>query len=262
MFFIGIDLAWSDRNKTGVTILKGDRKKAEILSYSNLLSDKELIDYIKSNVGNEGAIAAIDAPLIVLNRKGRRIAEKIVGSLFRKYDAGAHPSNRTRFKQWSGRVRGEDISKILENDGFIHSPYIKRFENARKFFEVYPHPSMVVLFNLEKILKYKSKPNREQRLIFEEFRRYQKYLKGLEQKEPSLFLTKDILEKKVKTLGRKMLKDYEDTLDSIFCAYLAYYHWHSPDKCAVLGNMKQGYISTPVFDFMRDQLRSFNFPKS
>jgi len=50
------------------------------------------------------------------------------------------------------------------------------------------------------------------------------------------------------------LKDYEDMLDSIFCAYIAYYAWANPHKCTVLGTAKDGYILTPIFNFMKEQL--------
>ncbi len=256
MFFIGIDLAWSEKNKTAIAILKRNKNKADFLCSNIVLSDNEIIDYIKENIKNQDALIAIDAPLIVPNKKGRRKAEEIVGILFRKYNASAHPSNRKRFSQWSGKIRGEEISKLLEKYGFERNPYIRKFEIKRKFFEVFPHPSMVVLFKLNKILQYKSKPKRDYKFRYKEFRKYQLYLKSLKNARPSLILPKEILEKNLKNIKGRALKDYEDLLDAIFCAYIAYYYWTNPDKCAVLGNMKKGYILTPIFGFMQEQLKN------
>ena len=246
MYFVGIDLAWSEKNNTGISILKGNKKRAEVVYSSIVGSDEEILKIIKSKIDNENALIAIDAPLIVPNEEGRRLAEALVGNLFRRYNAGAHPANRKRLSQWSGTIRGEELSKILEKSGFRHDPYIKKFEDSRKFFEVYPHPSTVVLFKLDKILQYKNKPNRDYPFRYNEFKKYKTYLENL--KNPELILPNEIININVEELKAKKLKNYEDILDSIFCAYIAYYSWVNPERCSVLGNMKQGYIMTPVFD--------------
>ncbi|MEM4703420.1 MAG: DUF429 domain-containing protein [Candidatus Pacearchaeota archaeon] len=223
MFFIGIDLAWSTRNKTGIAILKGNKDKAKLLSIALVFSDKEILKYIRKRVGNKKALVAVDAPLIVPNKQGRRIADSLTSNLFRKYNAGAYPANRERLSQWDGKIRGEELAKLLEEEGFIHDPYIKKFENTRKFFEVYPHPAMVVIFDLKKILQYKPKPNRNYKFRWLELKKYQSHLKMLEKRKPSLILPKEIINKKVKKLKANKLKNYEDLLDAIFCAYIAYY---------------------------------------
>ncbi|RLE47613.1 MAG: DUF429 domain-containing protein [Candidatus Methanomethylicota archaeon] len=261
MLFVGIDLAWSEKNGSGIAILKGDKNNAKFISADICYSDKEIIKYVERNVGTRNAFIAIDAPLIVPNKKGRRVAEKLVGILFRRYDAGAHPANRERLSRWSGKIRGEEIAKKLEKMGFSHAPYIKRFEESRKFFEVYPHPSMVVIFNLNKVLKYKAKPKRDYKLRWNEFRAYQKHLKNLEKAEPALFLPEEITERDVKEMKGRALKDYEDLLDAIFCAYIAYYCWYYPENCEILGDMKEGYILTPVFGFMKKRLKSLQSQK-
>ncbi|MFH1211668.1 MAG: DUF429 domain-containing protein, partial [Candidatus Woesearchaeota archaeon] len=254
MFFVGIDLAWSEKNKSGVAILKGDENMAELVSADVISSDNEIIDFIKKTLKNNNALIAIDAPLIIPNNEGRRDAEALVGYLFRKYHAGAHPSNRKRLSQWSGKIRGEELSKKLEKEGFIHDPSIKQFEKSRKFFEVYPHPSMVVLFEMDKILEYKSKPHRDYAFRWDEFEKYRMHLKGLANAKPALQLPEKLFQQSMSSLKAKKLKDYEDLLDSVFCAYIGYYCWAKPGKCMVLGDMKQGYIMTPVFDFMKRQL--------
>ena len=261
MLFVGIDLAWSEKNWSGIAILEGAKNKATLKYATNVLSNDEIKEHI-IKIKDQDALIAIDAPLIVPNQDGRRIAEKIVGDLFRKYNAGAHPANRKRLSQWSGNIRGEEISKILEQNNFIHNPYIEQFKKQRAFFEVYPHPSMVVLFKLQKVLPYKAKPKRDYPSRWKVFKQYQSYLKELSKSSPQLILPKEITEKKVEILRGQKLKEYEDLLDSIFCAYIAYYCWTHPDKTAVLGDMKRGYILTPIFDYMYDKLKSKNSQKT
>lgn len=257
MKFVGIDLAWSPKNGSGITVLEGDRRKVDLVSSDVVLSDDEIVNYVRERVGEDNAIISIDAPLLVPNKKGRRVAEEVVGFLFRRYNAGAHPANRERLSSWSGSIRGEDITKLLEKEGFVHDPYIRKLEKSRKLFEVYPHPSIVVLFNLDSILKYKSKPNRDYAFRWKEFERYQEYLSGL----PGLNLPAEIARADVRKLRGKALKAHEDRLDSILCAYLSYYAWLNPSKCAVLGNMKKGYILTPIFEHMKEELKKADSSK-
>lgn len=256
MLFVGIDLAWSKKNGTGVAVIEESKNKAKLKFAKIIFSDEDIINCLKEEVGHKKALVAIDAPLIVPNEEGRRFAEELVGMLFRKYDAGAHPANRKRLSSWDGNIRGEEISRLLEKEGFTHSPYIKKFENKRKFFEVYPHPSIVVLFNLDKIIKYKAKPRRDYEFRWKEFKKYQKCMRSLEKNNPKLILPKEIIKADVRKLKAKKLKNYEDKLDAIFCSYIAYYAWSNPDGCAVLGDMKRGYILTPVFDHMKEKLKN------
>lgn len=262
MKFVGLDLAWSNKNGSGIAIIEGNEQKGRLTSSSTVFSDEEIMDYIRKYVGEENAIVAIDAPLIVPNLEGRRVAEKIVGNLFRKYDAGAHPANRQHLTKWTGEIRGEVVVKLLEKEHFIHNPYFSQFARGRFVVEVYPHPSMVVIFNLKKILKYKDKPKRDYSFRWQEFRRYQSYLKGLENDSPPLYLPSEIVEKEVERYRASLLKEYEDLLDGIFCGYIAYYAWVNPNKCAVLGNMEEGYILTPVFPSMQKRLKSMQSQRS
>tara|TARA_Y100000310_G_C20211816_1_gene591681 strand:- start:31 stop:291 length:261 start_codon:yes stop_codon:yes gene_type:complete len=81
-------LAWSTRNASGITVLEFGEDKLNFIASDVLFSDEEILNYIKEHVGEGNAIISIDAPLIVPNEEGRRIAEDIVGKLFRKYNAG------------------------------------------------------------------------------------------------------------------------------------------------------------------------------
>lgn len=107
MFFVGIDLAWSNKNSTGLAILKGDRKKAHLIHHQLAGSDEEIINKIKEIVGKNNALISIDAPLTVPNKEGRRKADHVISAFFRNYHAGAYPANRTRLSSWSGKIRGK-----------------------------------------------------------------------------------------------------------------------------------------------------------
>lgn len=256
MFFVGLDLAWSPRNNSAVSVLKGGKSAAKLVAYQpDLGSNEEIVEYIHSRVGNEPAFVAIDAPLVVPNETGSRAADKLTTSLFRAYDAGTHPANRQHLGKYGG-LRGEVITKMLEERGFSHDPHVKPLVEERRVFEVYPHPAIVVLFGLKKILKYKPRESRDYAARWSEFQKFQKLLKSLGNAEPALELPKHIVSQDVTKLKAKRLKEYEDLLDSVVCAYVAHYYWRwGGGKCAVLGTLQDGYIVTPVFDWQAKQLK-------
>lgn len=254
MLFVGVDLAWSDKNNTAITIIEGNKEQGKIIkTLSGVWSDKQIIKNIEKEVKDSKAFISIDAPLKVPNENGNRVAEKLTNSLFRKYEAGAHPANRSHLKEYGG-LRGEEIVKLLEEKGFQHKPEINPKTKENIVFEVFPHPATVVLFDLRKTLKYKPRANRDYNFRWKEFQRFQKNIKNLSKEEPPL-ITPKLLEKDVTELKGKSLKEYEDILDSIICAYVAYYYWYwGKEKCAILGSMEEGYILTPVFDYMKKKL--------
>lgn len=240
MKFVGVDLAWSDNNETGLATLRYD--DGLVLDEIELVeSDDEIVSLVEAHSG--GCHVAIDAPLVVPNEEGRRPAEDVTSKLFRSYDAGPYPANRNWLEKASGRVRGEDISNALEKVGFDHKPSIDERERSDVFFEVYPHPSMVVLFGLNKSLKYKDSKGRSYEERYNAFQTYIDNLKDLDIKGLD-----DVVDIDFKELRGGSLKRFEDKLDAIFCAYIAYYNWKNPEDCRILGNKKEGYILSPVFE--------------
>jgi len=227
-----------------MAIIKGSEKQSQILLAKTVFSDNEIISTIKQKVGEKPALVAIDAPLIVRNKTGTRPAEKMLNTLFRKYNACAYPVNKKILNKTGSR--GEKISRLLQNLGFEHNPHIKRFERKRKFFEVFSHSSMIVLFRLKSVLKYKPKCKRSYETRWKEFEKYQRYLEALRNSKPPLILPKSVTKVKVWGMKGKKLKNYENILDAILCAYTAYYCWHHPERCAIFGNPEEGCILSPV----------------
>jgi predicted RNase H-like nuclease len=236
MKFIGIDLAWSRKKRSGCAYLEGDSKGLTLRAVCQVQSDEEIVQFVHTSAGCDPAIVSIDAPLVVPNVTGMRRADAICTKLFGSYEAQAHSANRTRLSP----VRGEAIGKLLDGLGFTHDPNIAQHELSRKYFEVYPHPAMVVLGDLPKTLKYKEKWPREVRL--DAFGKYEELL--------SRFVDFSTMQQDVRELRGNKLKAYEDQLDAIFCGVIAWYAWNNPHRCALLGTVENGYILTPVFETM------------
>lgn len=256
MYFVGIDLAWSEKNNTAISVIEGENKNGKLIDFThNIGGDKEIVDWVCEKIKNRSALIAIDAPLVVPNKKGTRSSDKLITKLFRKYNAGTHPANREVLGKYGG-LRGEKLVKLFEEQGYKQSPYIKPKQKIKSIIEVYPHPAIVVLFGLSKILQYKPRGNRDYKFRWREFERLRNYILGLKNKKPSLKIPKKFIERKIEGLRGNSLKEFEDFLDSIICAYIAYYYWYwGSEKCAVFGSLEKGYIVSPIFEWMKEYLK-------
>lgn len=244
--FLGIDLAWSPRNASGVAALVKGASGVELLACDVVGSDTAILEFVAAYTGSSPAIIAVDAPLWVPNLNGRRPAEAELAAAFRRFDAGPHPANR-RLLAFDGVVRGEALVAALARRGFVHAPAISAALPARQVVEVFPHPAMVAIFGLPRILKYKARPGRSAELRFAELDRYRQLLGGLAAADPPLQGAAPLLAEEPRQLRGQALKHYEDRLDALFCAYIAAYayRWGSA-RCRVFGSLRQGYIFTPV----------------
>jgi len=249
--FVGVDLAWSSRNPTGLAALQWNGTAAtlvEPLPTTPRYTDDEIGAYIRSIAGHDDIVVAIDAPLTVPNQSGRRPAEAELTAAFARFHAGAHPANRQRLASYNGgTIRGEELLSRLATLDIQHDAVIVPRKPTRQAFEVYPHPAMVVLFQLERVLKYKAKPGIPLAQRVEAFRQYQQHLRNLRQRVPPAILPEALLDTDHLSKRGRALKTYEDQLDAVFCAYLAlYYWWWGTERCRIFGDMERGYIVAPV----------------
>ncbi|MEM8529606.1 MAG: DUF429 domain-containing protein [Chloroflexota bacterium] len=246
MLFIGLDLAWSPRNRSGVAMLVGDEQGGTLQQVDLLGDDTEITDYIQQHVGQQSAIVAVDAPLRVPNETGQRRAETEINRAFRRYEAGAHPANRKNLT-FNGVIRGEALVEALEQQGFVHQPTIEAGHPVRQIIEVFPHPAMIALFDLERTLKYKARPKRTQAERLAEWQRYQQHLRALATADPPLAGHEQLLQQAVADLRGQRLKAYEDQIDALFCAYIALYAFRwGHTRCQTFGTLEEGYVFTPV----------------
>ncbi|MBI3960557.1 MAG: DUF429 domain-containing protein [Chloroflexi bacterium] len=241
--FIGIDLAWKVSNPSGGAVIRDGR----LIAYTGSLgSNDEIVAFVSEHLPQEGgAVVAVDAPLRVPNQTGSRSCDAALSAEWRRYHAGALPANRTRLAE-KGVVRGEAlVAALVERLRFAEAATIPRRTRARLVCEVFPHPAHIALFGLERILKYKRGTVDERRA---EQARYQQLLRGLRKASPPLKGTKKLLTGvDVAGLRGRGLKEYEDTLDALTCAYVAAYLWeHGPKAAISYGSLAEGSILVPV----------------
>ena len=247
VYAVGIDLAWSPRNGTGLAIAEKEGARWIVReAVSGLGTNREILEVLHKHVGEKPAIVAIDAPLVVpFERRGRE-GDRLITKLFGPYDAGVYPATRYYLGRYGGK-RIWDLLEDLKTAGYRHDCRVEPLRPTRQFFETYPHAATVALFGLKKTLKYKTRQGRTYETRWREFRKLESYLEGLSRARPAMAGVGDLLSGDVTILRGGKLKAYEDRLDAILCAYVAAYYWTwGTRRNAVVGTLDGGYIVTPM----------------
>lgn len=240
MKFIGIDLGWKSQ-PSGLCYLELIDAKLQILDLDRKESVADILVWIDNCVQpSESALIAVDAPTLIPNATGSRLCDKLTHKYFGKYHAGCYPANLgLPFAQ-----RTVNFGLELEYRGYSHAPTIQAQKPGKYQIEVFPHPAIVHLFGLERILKYKKGRLNERRL--ELLKLYNYILEILPSHSPPLCPARlcDFISS-IPSKGAQ-LKAVEDKLDSIICAYVAAHWWYwGEQRNLVLGDQSTGYIVVP-----------------
>ncbi len=241
MKFLGIDLGWKSQ-PSGLCYLELIDNQLEIRDLDRQEAIADILTWIDSCVQpQEPALIAVDAPTLIPNATGSRLPDKLSHKYFGKYHAGCYPANLgLAFAE-----RTVNFGLELESRGFIHAPTIEPQKPGRYQIEVFPHPAIVNLFNLERILKYKKGRLSDRRLELTKL--YNHILNILPTLQPplhSLRLCGSFISEIPHTGAA--LKAVEDQLDSLICAYVAAHWWYwGEQRNLVLGDRTTGYIVTP-----------------
>lgn len=245
MKFAGIDFGWMS-GASGLCLLEFSPQKnsVAIASFALLLDPDEIVAWVDMVVPNpEAGLVAVDAPTIIPNENGTRLPDRLTHKCFGKYHAGCYPANLNR----PFAPRTTKLGFDLEDRGFIHAPDITVQQLGRYQIEVFPHPAMVMLFGLDRIIKYKKGRLGDRR---QELLRLIGYIETiLPSLEPSLEIN-DLwreLIADVMTVKGSVLKEIEDRIDALVCAYVGAYWWYwGSAKNQTLGDRANGYIIVPA----------------
>lgn len=239
MYYVGVDLAWGGRSPTGVAVLDADGALCHV---GVAVADDDVLDQLRPYVAGD-CVVAIDAPLVVTNPTGNRPCEAALNRDFRRFDAGAHPAN-TGLAWFADGGRGARLCAELGLDLDPRSPA------GRRGLEVYPHAASVVLFGLDKTLKYKQKQGRELPELKAELLRLIGFLEDLDTARPALRLGAprwaDLTGAARAATTKAQLRRVEDPIDAVLCAYVARYAAERPADVTVYGEPVTGCIVTPT----------------
>lgn len=234
VLLIGIDLAWGEKKHDGICFLEWDGKRGAVAGFAYPQGDRELLVAIREKMGAQRSVfITVDAPIVCPNRTGTRPVDRLTHRLFHREHAACHPANFTKCPR-PPRIAGQ-----LCKEGFEvgWEPAIAKKIVA----EVYPHPAMVRMFGIPRIVKYKKGSVAERR---KEFRRLQLLIrKCLRKKFPWL-----VVDPETKSLlTERWSKSVEDRTDALFCALIGLWHWkHRGRKSEVIGDLRTGFILLPA----------------
>lgn len=236
MHFVGLDLAWGEKNNTGVAVVDADGR---LLHVGAAHDDAGIEAAIEPYVSGD-CLVSIDAPLVVNNATGSRPCEAALNRDFHAFEAGAHPANTTNPALARPRAARLSTALTLDMNPASTSP--------RRAIEVYPHPATIALFGLDKTLKYKkgSFETRQHELL-----RLMTLIEGLDSATPRLRVNHNMswveLRKRVEAATRPVQLDRdEDPVDAVLCAYVGLYWYHRPEDVTIYGDYASGYIVTPT----------------
>ena len=174
---IGVDLAWGARAWTGLARLDGDGR---LLEAFRVRSDEQIVHHVREWAG-AAALVAIDAPLIVRNASGARPCERLMGRYFGRFHAAPYPAN-TENPAFRDGARALRLARAL---GLEVGPDSTA---PRRAIEVYPHPAIVSLFDLPRVLTYKQKPGRDLAHLRAELLRLLDLLEGAARHDVPVFV--------------------------------------------------------------------------
>jgi predicted RNase H-like nuclease len=233
VLLVGVDLAWGEKKHDGVCFLEWDGKRGCVAGFAYPQGDRELREeVVRATRGKPSVFVTIDAPIVCPNRTGTRPVDRLTHRMFHREHAACHPANLTKCP------RPPRIARLLEKEGFRVG--WEPADGKKTVAEVYPHPAMVRMFGLPRIVKYKKGSVVERR---KEFRRLQRLLKScLTKKFPKLAIDAETKA----LLVQRWSKPVEDRTDAFFCALIGLWHWmHRGRKSEVIGDKRTGFILLP-----------------
>jgi len=238
--YFGVDLAWGQRNRTGLAVLD---HTGRLLESGSVRTDEEIVSFVHRHP-TETLVAGIDAPLVVPNVTGRRACEALVGQHFARFGAGAYPANRGN-PSFVPEPRGARLAAEL---GWDMDPTVLPAVGRRVCIEVYPHPAMVSLFPLDYVIPYKIKQGRDLPSLKAS---YQRLLDHLESTCGAVLVLggsarwAEMRGISADASRKSELNLIEDEIDAIFCAFIAWLWATDRDRMVVHGDFTTGYIVTP-----------------
>ena len=192
--------------------------------------------------GAKVSVVAIDMPVSTDRITGRRAADNIVSREFGRYWCGTHSPTVNRPGKLSARLR-----QNLERHGYELA--VGGNPSVMKMIEVYPHPAIVTLLDLDRRLPYKVDrrgrfwkgesltPLQKKERLIEAFHRIQRGLAG------KIDCLPDFLPSVPYTDTFNSLKRYEDTIDALVCAWVGACYLEG--RATAFGNSRTNAIWVP-----------------
>lgn len=239
MTYLGVDLAWSERARSGVCVLD---ESGAILDEGQLTQD-ELVDWVLRWRGQR-SVLAIDGPLVV--PRGSAALRPVERELHRRYGrfhAGPFPGGAASTAML-GRVNSPAQALVEAVGAYTVDPTDRT--SPHQAIEVFPAPTWIELFGLPERIVYK-RGRKADRIAA--LGRLRDLLATLTQADPPLLAPDpSILDRRVaEARSGRDWKAVEDIVDARLCAYVALL-WERRGTGLVTGrdsSWQAGYVVIP-----------------
>lgn len=248
MKFIGIDLAWTYKNETGLCVM--DDTGNVLYLDAQVYSDEALVEKILE-YGHDDLCVAVDAPLVIANQTGAREADRLVTrARFHGHRLMLFMANRSFFEKTYGGIRGEVLSTKIKASVLnqlskpIHFDFVAQ-DGKSVLVETFPTGIYCGLFPELYPAPYKIKG----RLPYKESHdNLHKILRRLCALEDDFDMTgiKDHFDIEGQSIKRKDHKHIEDKLDAFLSAYGLFTIYKEKATAHCFGEIHDGFITIPV----------------
>ena len=249
----GFDSAWADKIPGAICALSFDTCGRASFEPPAQASFKKALEFI--NTGNDFArvVVALDQPTIVPNATGMRPAERVAASLLSYTGGGVQPAYRccNKAKMFGDGAPIWKFKKALAADD---DPQRARSRHSGLFLvEVFPALALPGLYAPFACPRGAPKYNpKSQKFHLGD---WEAVVKATGATAKDLGLSDGVKWCSAVPTKAKPAKSEQDCLDSVFCALIGFI-WLacSPSASMMLGDLKSGYIVTPVSDGTRTRL--------
>lgn len=237
---LGIDAAWTLGAPSGVAIVSGNGGNwachGTAFSYERFIemakvrtpsSGKDLIASVLEAAarlaGAEPDVVAVDMPISLTAISGRRAADTAISKEFGSRFCAAHSPSTKR----PGAV-GTALSQGLALRGYTLATTRRPRPESRTLIEVYPHPALLSLLNVEIRFEYKVSKSKRYWPAKDREARIRCLVKNFRSIERALSTKFEGIEicvpepDEVRNLSE--LKKYEDALDALVCCWVGVRH--------------------------------------
>jgi predicted RNase H-like nuclease len=241
--FTGFDSAWGTRNKGAICDLLSENYSLKLEADPAIASWDDAVVRAHQPVGADLHVWAVDQPLVVANQDScRPVDRQLASALMGDFQCGAHSANLA-LPPWRAGAPIWSFLGALEHAGYRQEPFaIPSAARGRFYFECYPHPALLGLFDLDRLVRYKVHHKDSQA-----WHALVQLLRSLVDAELPVtnigsFVREDL----------PQTKQNEDRLDALIAAYVAaYWAKFGLSRSTLLGDLSTGYIVTPHSERMR-----------
>ncbi len=243
MNFVGIDLAWTYKNESGICVI--DDAGQIIYCEAKNFSDLEIAS-IAHNFSTTGVIVGIDAPLIVNNQEGSRYCDRaLMKGRFHEKRLSVFACSKKYMLNRFGVIRGEKVVKQIKS--LIPNAKITTAIQDHDYvlMETFPTGIFLSIFPQYYPIKYKLKNKVPFEISKLEMEKMLKVLINLTDYSPAIKNIEAIFsnDKNIASMTKKEYKHLEDKVDAFLCAYSSY--WLRLKKGIVFGDEQDGFIMLP-----------------